>query len=219
VQGRVWHKALEYNYSQKIESDTDLPLDEVQDFYVDTLDDVFSTEEVQLEPGEKPGILKDEGTAIVAIHHKNIAPLVKPALVEERFNIDLGDDFPFTLMGIWDIIERDGTLADNKSLKRTPNQSDTDKDLQLTAYATAYRKVYQKLPTALRIDAAIKKKNPSTKQIITQRTDDECEWFINTLVHNVGRSIINEAFHPNPNGWHCDPRFCGYWGQCKGGSK
>jgi hypothetical protein len=140
-------------------------------------------------------------------------------LVEERFNIDLGDDFPFTFMGVWDLIERDETIADNKSLKRTPNQNDTDKDLQLTAYATAYRKVYQKLPTALRIDAAIKKKNPSTKQIITQRTDDECEWFINTLVHNVGRSIINEAFHPNPNGWHCDPRFCGYWGLCKGGNR
>lgn len=128
VQGRVWHETLECNYTQKVVTGRDLPLSEVRDYFADRFDEKLGGEEVAFEPGEKPGELKDQGVAIVAVHHKEIAPAVRPMLVEERFRVDLGDDFPYDLVGVWDLVERDGTIADGKALKRTPRQEDADKD-------------------------------------------------------------------------------------------
>jgi hypothetical protein len=122
VQSRVWHQTVEFNYRQKIHSDRDLALGEMQEFFVTEFDAALASEEVAFEPGEKPGKLKDQGTAIVAAHHRTIAPAVRPLLVEERFTVNLGEDFPFDLVGVWDVIERDGTITDNKAYSKTPQQ-------------------------------------------------------------------------------------------------
>lgn len=218
VQGRVWHQTLERNYSQKIDSDSDLPLGEMQEFFAARFDETLAGEEVALEPDEKPGKLKDEGTAIVAAHHAVIAPAVRPMLVEERFTVDLGGEFPFDLVGIWDLVERDGTIVDNKSYKRTPSQEDLDKDLQFTAYALGYRATRSLIEPGLRMDAVIKTKNPKAVQLHTRRTNDDCRWLLG-LVEQVGKAIESGIFYPNPNGFLCSQRFCGYWDMCHGDSR
>jgi len=215
VQSRVWHQTVERNYRQKVESDSDLPLGDMQEYFADQFDETFSGEEIALEPGEKPGKLKDQGTAIVAAHHKVIAPDVRPLLVEERFNVDLGEDFPFYLMGIWDLVERDGTVVDNKAYKKTPRQEDFDKDLQFTAYSLGYRTTHGRIEAGLRMDAVVKTKNPKAMQLHTRRTNNDCQWLLG-LLEQVGEAIVSGTFFPNPNGWHCSPRFCGYWARCMG---
>jgi hypothetical protein len=95
VQSRVWHETLETNYKQKIESDRDLPLSDMQELFASRFNETLNNEEVMFNDGEEPGKLKDEGTSIVATHHKIIAPTVHPILVEQEFRISLGEDFPF----------------------------------------------------------------------------------------------------------------------------
>lgn len=215
VQSCVWHETLERNYRQKIDSDRDLALGEMQEFFAAQFDAALAGEEIAFEPDEKPGKLKDQGTAIVAAHHRTIAPAVRPLLVEERFTVDLGEDFPFDLVGVWDLIERDGTIVDNKSYSKAPRQEDLDKDLQFTAYALGYRTTHGRAEPGLRMDAIVKTLNPKAVQLHTRRTNDNCRWFPG-LIEEVGRAIDSGTFYPNPNGWHCSPRFCGYWGLCMG---
>ncbi len=214
VQSKVWHETLEKNYRQKIDSNTDLPLSDMQDYFATRYDEVLNSEEVLFEEDENPAKLKDQGVSIVATHHKIIAPNVRPATVEEEFCISLGNEFPFELKGIWDLIESEGIIVDNKAYSRTPNQDEIDKDLQFTVYSLGYRALKKQIEKNLRMDAVIKTKQPKAVQIQTSRTNEDCRWLLN-LIEKVALAIETGVFYPNPNGWHCSPRFCGYWERCR----
>ena len=214
VQSRVWHETLENNYRQKITSDTDLPLPDMQEFFAARYDEVLGNEEVQFEGDENPARLKDQGVSIVSTHHKIIAPRVRPAIVEEKFLISLGEDFPYELMGIWDLVEADGTIVDNKAYKRTPSQKDIDRDLQFTLYSLGYRASKKEIEKGIRMDAVIKNKQPRAVQLRTSRTNEDCRWLL-SLIEKVVQAIQGGTFYPNPSGWHCSPKFCGYWEKCK----
>ena len=215
VQSRVWHQTVEFNYRQKIRSHRDLTLGEMQEFFAARFDVALASEEVAFEPGEKPGTLKDQGTAVVAAHHKTIAPEVRPLLVEEPFTVELGADFPYDLVGVWDLVERDGTIADNKAYRKMPYQEELDKDLQFTIYALGFRVTRSEIEGGLRMDAIIKTKNPKAVQFHTRRTNGDCRWLL-SLIEQVSKAITSGIFYPNPNGRHCTPRFCGYWDRCMG---
>jgi CRISPR/Cas system-associated exonuclease Cas4 (RecB family) len=212
ILGTVWHSTVEENYRQKIVTKDDLPLDHMQDFFADNWESKLEEEEIDFE--SSPANLKDTGISVVEAHHKNIAPTVNPVLVEEKFRVSLGDNFPFDLLGFWDVVDEDEVVIDNKSYSKTKSQTDIDKDLQLTAYSLAYRLVTGKIEGGLRIDSVIKTKQPKTVQIKTTRTNQDCEWLLE-LIENVAKGIMNEVFFPNPNGWHCSPKWCGYWKECK----
>ena len=218
VQSRVWHQTVELNYRQKVDSDTDLALGEMQEYFAAQFDATLGNEEIAFEPNEKRGVIKDQGTAIVAVHHKVIAPSVRPLLVEERFTVDLGEDFPFDLVGVWDLVERDGTIVDNKAYGKVPRQEDLDKDLQFTAYALGFRATRGEIEPGLRMDVIVKTKNPRAVQLHTRRTNADCQWLLR-LIEEVSQAIDSGLFYPNPNGWHCNPRFCGYWDRCMGCTK
>ncbi len=215
VQGRVWHQTLELNYRQKIDSERDLALGEMQEFFAAQFDEALAGEEVLFEADEAPGQLKDQGTAIVAVHHQAIAPNVRPLLVEEKFTVNLGPECPFDLVGVWDLVERDGTIADNKSYGKTPRQEDLDKDLQFTTYALGFRATRGEMEPGLRMDAVVKTKTPKAVQLHTARTNEDCRWLLH-LIEQVGTAIETGIFYPNPQGWHCSPRACGYWSRCLG---
>jgi RecB family exonuclease len=214
VQSRAWHEAVERNYRQKVETGTDLPLSDMQETFAEAFARAVAAEQPVLDDDETPGGLKDQGVRIVETHHREIAPGVTPMLVEERFRVNLGPDFPFDLVGVWDLIERDGTIADNKAYGKTPSQDDVDKDLQLTAYALAYRTTTRKTEPRLRIDAVVKNKTPKAVQILTTRTNEDCRWFLR-LIEDVARAIKLGVFYPNPQGWHCSPKACGFWTRCR----
>jgi RecB family exonuclease len=217
VLGRSWHETIEQNYVQKIQSEADLPLEDMKDFFSDAWTKNLEKEEIDFGEDE-PGQLKDLGILITDVHHREVAPKVQPALVEEEFRISLGEEFPYELLGYFDVIERDGTIADNKSWKRSKSQGDVDKDLQLTAYALGYRVKFGRAEKGLRFDAVIKNKKPKAVQLTTTRTNDDCRWLLK-LIEKVADGIVKETFYPNPNGWHCDPKWCGYWNKCKGGAR
>jgi len=214
VQGRAWHEALEENYTQKVNSDTDLPLDDMQDIFATRFDQAVEAEEIAFQENEDPGGLKDQGVSIVETHHKSIAPKVHPEMVEEQFWISLGDDFPYELMGYWDLVDRDGIIIDNKAYSRKPSQTDLDKDIQLTVYSLGYRASQQKAEKKLRLDAIIKNKTPKAVQLVTTRTNNDCRWLLG-LIEKIVNAIQSGIFYPNPTGWCCSPRFCGYYDKCK----
>jgi RecB family exonuclease len=211
VQSRAWHEALEHNYGQKITSGVDLALSEMEEYFVYRLEDALADEDVVLKDRETPESLRDQGLSIVAAHHKTIAPKVKPYLVEEKFTISLGDDFPYVLTGVWDVVEEDGTIADNKAYGKAPTQAEVDGNLQFTAYSLGYRVIKQRIEPKLRMDAVIKDSPPRAMQFTTRRTNEDCRRLLG-LIEDMARAIASGDLLANPAGWWCSPRFCGYWG-------
>jgi CRISPR/Cas system-associated exonuclease Cas4 (RecB family) len=211
VQSRAWHETLERNYRQKISSGVDLALSEMEEYFVCRLEEALANEEIAFRDGETPDLLKEQGLAIVAAHHKVIAPKVSPSLVEEKFTISLGDDFPYVLTGVWDVVEQDGTIVDNKAYGKAPTQAEVDENLQFTAYSLGYRVSQQKIERGLRMDAVIKDSPPRAMQLATRRTNADCRRLLK-VIEDMARAISSGSLPPNPHGWWCSPRFCGYWG-------
>ena len=42
------------------------------------------------------------------------------------FTVDLGDGLPYNLVGVWDLIDHDGTIVDNKGYKWPPTRLELD---------------------------------------------------------------------------------------------
>jgi len=137
--GRAVHSALEHNYRQKIQTGEDLPLSDLQDVFGSEWD--RAAEDAFFEKSEKPGDLKDQGAGLLDVYHREIAPTVQPVDVERRFLIHVpGVKLP--LLGYIDLIDDRGTIIDHKTSSRNYQQDAVDRDLQLTAYALAYRTLF-----------------------------------------------------------------------------
>lgn len=214
--GNVWHQALKRNYRQKVETKTDLPLDEMTDFFAETFDKEIESEEVIFDPGETAGKLKDQGVSVTTAHHTALAPTIQPVQVEQEDRFALAKNgFPYDLVTIIDLVDDAGRIRDSKSWGKTPNQSDLDRDIQLSTYALAYRIKEGKAEAGLLIDAVIKTKEPKAKTFETARNREGLKLHLNTIGH-IAKAIHAEAFPPNPTGWWCSKKFCGYWDRCMG---
>ena len=123
--GTSVHKALETNYSQKVDSETDLPEEQILDVFSDTYDKEITDCEKEDFQEVKEGQLKDRGTALLTKYHAEVSPRIMPAIVEERINIKIKgindeDDEGVTLSGQIDLIDRKYNLIDTKRQARPP---------------------------------------------------------------------------------------------------
>lgn len=212
MQSRVWHETLETNYRQKIKTKKDLDIYEMVALYEKKFKEAFK-EDVVLN-GQSYDDLLTQGIKITEIHHEFIAPHVQPVSIEQKFTVSLGDEFPFNLLGIWDVIDEDGTIIDNKAYSKTPSQADVDSDLQLTLYALGYRLLNKKNEKGLRLDCVIKNKKLKTIQLSTSRTIEQCRWMLK-MIEGLVSAIETDIFYPNPTGWHCSKQYCYYFDMCK----
>lgn len=219
---KVWHSVVEHNYRQKIETRVDLSLEEMLDVYASTFNARALTEEIRYQPGETLGAAKDLGLKVTRIHHTKIALRVFPKYVEYAFLIDLGPDFPYKLFGLWDLVDEDEYVADNKAYNKAPSQTDLDKDLQFSLYSLAYRATFNAIERGMRMDAIVKPRNkltdPRAVQLVTNRVNADAVWTLG-LVEDVANGIKKEVFPPNPTGFLCSPKWCDFWSRCKGAGK
>lgn len=137
-------------------------------------------------------------------------------MVEQDWEVSLGADFPWGLRVILDLIEEDGTIVDNKFFAKTPSCDSADSDIQLTTYALGYRLQTGKIEKGLHIDAMIKLKTPKYVRLETTRSNADLRWHLK-MVEELGQQIHSGLLPPNPTGWWCSPKWCGYYEKCKGG--
>jgi hypothetical protein len=65
----------------------------------------------------------------------------------------------------------------------------------------------------LAFDCAVKNKKPVAKTITTERTEEQCAWWLAQLPI-IYQSMQTGVFPPGQVGWWCSPKFCGYWDLC-----
>ena len=158
---------------------------------------------------EDPGYLKDIGIVLIERYHRQIAPLIKPLSVEERETILINHGiFRIPLVIITDLTTPK-SIIDHKVKSRRFSEDDLRQDLQATAYSIAKKK-------PLEFHVALKTKQPAIEIQKTYRDGRETIFFTE-LVTKVWQAIGSGVFPPNPIGWHCSEKWCGYYPLCKGG--
>jgi len=205
--GRVVHKAIEEYYKKKMKEGR-ASVEDIKSLFSQFWE--ADSWETDFKKDESPGELKDEGVRLVEKYVEEIAPKVQPKEIEKGFEL-VFDNFAYTLKGVIDLIETDGTVVDTKTSKRSPNQADIDRDIQLTAYQLGYMSLYGNDPKGLRYDYLVRNKCPKTVQCETDRTPKALNRFLK-LVGFVSKAIEQDIYYPN-EGMLCGT--CSYRDLCR----
>lgn len=205
--GKAIHSALEVNYTQKITSQTDLPLDAIKSAFSDCWD--RDEKETVFDSDEKPGNIKDEGIGLLSAYHDKVSPTITPKIVERDFELTF-ENVVYTLKGKLDLVDVYNIIIDHKTSKRSMSEDVAGTDIQLTCYALAYRHVFGIMEKSLRFDVMVRTKTPKIQQLPTQRTQKDIDRFLKVLAY-VCKAIETGIFYPN-TGFACSN--CGYGELC-----
>ncbi len=207
--GVATHKAAEVNLGQKIESKTDLPLDDVLDVYSTT----FDTDAADIEKPEEPiGSAKDSGAKLVKLHRLELSPQIDPVAVEKpvKFQVN-GREYSTTL----DLVDRkpDGRngVRELKTSMRTPDGA--QHLFQVVGGALGLRQETGKTEAELRVDVLLRQKLPRIHKIVWgPMSNATIGVFANQIAH-AEATVRSGAFLAN--GLHngsCS--WCGYTSIC-----
>lgn len=158
------------------------------------------------------GQATDDSVRLSRLHHLEVAPNIEPVSVERYFKIELKDQ-PMDLAGRMDVETING-IRDLKTSAKTPNVQDVRLDDQITIYALAKKVETGKIPNDLQMDYLVKTKQEKYVPMPTERTQENLDRVVRLLDFTI-QDIKAGHFAPNPNGWHCSRRYCGYWSRCK----
>jgi hypothetical protein len=158
----------------------------------------------------------DQTVALSVLHHDNLAPIITPVAIEEKFVINL-DNYPYDLAGTVDIRTAAG-LRDTKTKAITPPEN-AARTLQGAMYCMAHEVNHQKLPALWTIDFLVKTKTPK----VEIRTYEPDKAWIDVLRARLVRATeciqaVKEgrtSFVPaDAESWICSKKFCGYHADC-----
>ena len=159
----------------------------------------------------------DQTVALALLHHDNLAPIIKPVAVEEKFVILMGDSYPYDLAGKKDIREA-GAIRDTKTKAASPPDG-IARSLQMAMYSMAEKVAGRGLPKKVYLDFLVKTTTP--KVVIREAVPDE-SW-IGPLHRRIERAIkiiqsVKEGkgqFTPaDTEHWCCSRRYCGWHATC-----
>lgn len=208
--GSSFHAAIGHNYDQKRQTQIDLKIGEVLDFF--STDFTERSHETAWYDGENPLAFKDQGVGLIREYQKAIAIDVQPKSVEGEFSIPF-ENKDWTFIGRADLIDSNDVLVEAKTIRATPPRPQSDHMIQTVGYVTGFRSTGAKESSA-RIDYAVKNKTPKMVSYPFVVQDAQVEFFL-AQVARVAHMIEAEMFIPNRNQYLCNRRFCGYWQECE----
>lgn len=227
IVGTASHRSVEKNLKSKIDTGLLLPDEEVEQIAADALVAEWAGQEPKLDDEEKEqgvdktlGDAKDQAVQLARVHHKELAPSLKPTHVERFFRLEL-KGFPYDMIGYIDVQEGSDAVRDTKTTGKSPSQQDADGSIQLTTYGLAVKASDGKAPAKYTLDGLVKGRKGGVSLAIaeTQRTEGD----FRSLLHRVelaAKIIERGAFYPtDPTNWWCSARWCGYWDRCEFGGR
>lgn len=215
IEGSAYHSTVAGDLNSKLASGKLLQDSEIADIFSDSFEyhirkgllledeEDYQFEEIDWEE-RTPGEVKDEGVALAKLYHQKVAGTLNPVEVEQKQFMTVAG-IPFVLIA--DVVESE-RIIDHKVAKRRQYEDALRTNLQATAYSMFYNR-------DLEFHYAMKNKTPEIYLSSTHR--DESDWtFFMALVEKVVEVINSGIFFPNPTGWWCGEKWCGYWPLCYG---
>lgn len=205
--GSAMHRSIESNYTQKIDSHTDLPEAQV----VQTFADSFEEEKTDVDRVEilSDPEAKDVGVGLVKMYHKTVAPKLQPKAVEQKVEATFAG-YEFGVTGTMDLLTTNKKVFDHKTAARK-NSSPPDSHVRQGSF-------YKLLATAageevdeVNFTYLVKTKSP---QVYNETIQTDTKHALNMAQH-VGTAVQKEVFIPNRDSFLCTKRFCQYWSNCE----
>lgn len=207
IEGNCYHKSLEVNFTQKIASFEDLPIDDCLDAFSTKWGEALSEEEIDW-GNKRPEAIKNEGHSLVRKYMSVQAPSVQPIEVEEWYISEVaGVRFVMRM----DLMDCTGVVVDHKTSGKSYSQADVDKDMQASSAAFSLNR-----PILFQNHIAVKTATPKIQVIKSVRTREDIEWWLDAASCIVTQMKTGIA-PPRTNGWWCSPNYCGFWSRCRGG--
>lgn len=213
--GSGFHKACEKNHKQKIETGTDLSVEELQEIARDSYDrairnGVMLSEEEKQESAKALGAGADNAVNLAAAYAEKVAPTIHPALVEKQLIAEVpGLEVPF--LGIIDVYEFDATCRDMKSAARKWAAGKAETEMQPPIYNYLLKENGMQTGK-FAFDVLTYKQDHQHIELTPQMGD---------MVPIIARSkslisaVMSGDFPPaEPGHWMCNPKWCGYWYTC-----
>ena len=208
VTGTAGHKGLEVHLIEKRDTHKDAPLSVALDAYSDSFDEEVKEAEA---PKNEAAEWKDKGIRSVKLWHKEVAPTIQPALVEEPISFVINGQ-PYT--GTLDLADVDDVIIDHKFPNKTPSNADNYL-VNLVGYAIGFRQKTGRVEEMVRLDNIVQLKTPKYVRIASDGpvTDKAILAFADTVSIAV-RQINAGLFPPTGLGGHACS-WCGYTDICE----
>jgi hypothetical protein len=210
------HKANEVNLKQKIVSQKDLPLSDMQDAARDGFVNAFRNgvyltgEDVS----KKETIINDalnDCIRCTGIYANEVAPHIEPVEVEVPFEVDIG--LSLVMKGRIDYSDNN-EVNDLKTSKKSWSDGQIEKEIQPIFYSMAHEKQKGTRPVFnYHILVPLKTKDKYMHQSITP-TDAMYAGLVMKM-RMFCKMIESGTFLPaNPSSWWCCEKWCGYYKTC-----
>ncbi len=205
--GSAVHGALETFHEQRVSDGTMSPEATAGLFRIDWAAE--QVDDLKFKEGESAEDLGATGAELVrqyALANQSLEVVA----VESAFELLVADGI--VLRGVFDALLAGDRVRELKTAARNYDEGTLARHVQLSAYAWAYREIYDREPV-LEVVAMLKLKHPRIAIHEVTRTLEDDEWFVE-LVVEVARAIQAEVYPANPS-WACSD--CEYGQACRGG--
>lgn len=193
ITGTAAHEAVEIDFRQKIESHEDLPVDDVLDAFSTSFDREAADAEEEPEKKLTKPVAKDAGVRSLKVWHKEVAPIIQPAMVEEPISFTI-NGIPWT--GTIDYTDVDDVVGDWKFTWKTPSSAEAY-ILNMVGYAIGFRVKTGRLESRVSLDHMVALQDPKYVPI---RSDgpvpDRSIVAFTDLVEDAVRTINSGNFLP-----------------------
>ena len=217
--GSATHKAAQLNHEQKLHTQEDLPVGDLQDAARDHYVRLVKEEGVFLSKDQLPEKEKllsaglEAAVRLTRLYRESLAPAIHPALVEEKLTLEVGLDLP--LQGTIDVLTLDNWLPDLKTADKSKGAGEAEHSLQLTFYAGLVAQHTGEWPTKVSLEVLVNHKEPKLQSLSTTRGPEDWANLLKRIQLMLAQ-IHTGLFPPcDPNAWICSPQWCGYFWTCK----
>jgi hypothetical protein len=123
---------------------------------------------------------------------------------------------PVPIIGYIDLVTADGVPGDFKTSSTKWTQDKAEGEIQPLFYLAALHQAGHTVPgNRFRHYVVTKTKKPEAQIVEHSHTWSEIFWLYE-LIRRVWDGISREVFTVNPGAWLCGPKYCAYWGDCRG---
>lgn len=210
LQGTATDAAVTYGCETKIKTGQDARLLEKVDLAVSTFND--KKKETQFFPDDNPDELQKQVIGLVELHHKEIAPSLRPVKTQDSILIK-GE--VFDTAGTLDLVEENHVPADTKTAGKSNEYPDKG-FIQAAMYTRLYENKYRVRPDGVRFDVLVKTKTPKVERVtavIGKAEDELLDHVIAATVQELQTSLKTGVFRLAETGhWRCNVsgKWCGY---------
>lgn len=162
--------------------------------------------------------IRAECKMLMPVVRDEVLVKLRPRFIEEKFCCPVERDGErVDVLGYIDYMDETDEILDWKTTRLKVSENSRKQDLQMTAYAWAARKVYGiERPVVSKVFLIRDPRRPRVDSERYQPTDQDMEFFEEATIQ-VARAIHAGVFVPNTASFWCSPKYCPFYGPCRGG--